>query len=139
MLFIKSKGSDEKGTYVKIPPVLNDILQEYLKVRLNITNALFISYSSNSKGCRLSTRTIRGIVKERLRQIGINNELYSAHSLRHTAATINLKAGGTMEETKQLLRHKNITTTLIYSHHLEREKNKSEFRIANVIFEEGLK
>ena len=54
--------------------------------------------------------------------------------MRHAAATLNLLNGGTVEETRQLLGHTNINTTLIYSHALERAKKNSEERIAKAIF-----
>ena len=45
-----------------------------------------------------------------------------------------VEARQTVEETRQLLRHSNINTTLIYSHALERSKNNSEARITKAIF-----
>ena len=47
---------------------------------------------------------------------------------------MNLLNGGTLQETQQLLRHKNIATTHIYLHNVERIKNNSEYRIARAIF-----
>jgi integrase/recombinase XerC len=82
----------------------------------------------------MTTRSISRIVKDRLIEAGFDSDRLTAHSLRHTAATLNLLNGGTVEETKQLLRHSNINTTLIYSHALERAKNDSENRIARAIF-----
>ena len=70
----------------------------------------------------------------RLRNIGIDNRRVSAHSLRHTAATLNLLHGGTLDETKDLLGHHALETTLIYSHHISRLQNKSEERISNLLF-----
>lgn len=73
-------------------------------------------------------------MKTRLKQSGFNSERLTAHSLRHTAGTLNLLNGGTLEETQQLLRHNNINTTMIYLHHLEQANNQSEERITNSIF-----
>ena len=73
------------------------------------------------------------MVKSYMRENKINDQRLSAHSLRHTAATINLMNGGTLEETQQLLRHSNINTTMIYAHHLKRMDNKSEFRIGDKV------
>ena len=67
---------------------------------------------------------------------GINSPRITAHSLRHTAATLNLLNGGTPEETQQLMRHQNPATTQIYSHALDRGNNESEDRITKVIFSE---
>ena len=65
---------------------------------------------------------------------GLKSDRLTAHSLRHTTATLNLLNGGTPEETMQLLRHSNLNTTLIYSHTIERANNKSEERVAKAIF-----
>ena len=96
-------------------------------------DVLFVSTSNNNKGQRLTTRSISGIVKKRLKAAGYTSNRLTAHSL-HTAGTLNLMNGGTLEETQQLLRHSNINTTMIYLHHLERENNQSEKRIADALF-----
>ena len=82
----------------------------------------------------MTTRSISRIAKNSLISADLNRERLTAHSLRHTTATLNLMNGATLEETQQLLRHSNINTTLIYVHSLERAKNESENRIANVLF-----
>ncbi len=69
-----------------------------------------------------------------MRAAGLDSERLTAHSLRHTAATLNLLAGGSVQETQQLLRHSNIGTTMIYAHNLERAANNSEARIAAALF-----
>jgi site-specific recombinase XerD len=135
ILYIQGKGRDDKDDYVKLPPIVHDAITEYLESRDSTEEAIFLNHGKNHKGYRIKTRQIREIVKDHLVMIGLNDKKYSTHSLRHTAATLNLKAGGTMEETQQLLRHKNISTTLIYSHHLKREENPSEHRIANLLKE----
>ena len=82
----------------------------------------------------MTTRSISRLVKDHLVDAGMDSDRLTAHSLRHTAATLNLLNGGSVEETQQLLDHRNINTTLIYSHALERAKNNSENRIAKAIF-----
>ena len=82
----------------------------------------------------MHVKSISRIVKTALRKAGIDNERITAHSLRHTAATLNLLHGGTLEDTKQLLRHTSINTTMIYTHHLDKLKSCSADRIQNAIF-----
>ena len=95
---------------------------------------VFSSISNRNNGGRMTTRSISRVAKNHLIEIDLKSDRLTAHSLRHTAATLNLLNGGTVEETKQLLGHANINTTLIYSHALERAKNDSENRIAKAIF-----
>lgn len=136
VLYIQGKGRDDKTEYMKVIPQVESAIREYLKARGNVTpqEPLFASISNNNAGKPMTTRSISGIVKEAMINAGFNSDRLTAHSLRHTAGTLNLLNGGTLEETQQLLRHQNIGTTMIYLHHLDREKNKSEERIGGAIF-----
>lgn len=136
VLYIQGKGRDEKTEYVKLTDEVENAIREYLKTRKNAkpNDALFSSTSNNNRNAGMTTRSISGIIKESFRNAGYNSDKLTAHSLRHSAGTLNLMHGGTLEETQQLLRHSSINTTMIYLHHLERESNKSEERISNAIF-----
>lgn len=135
-LYYQGKGHEEKAVYVKLAEPVEEAIREYLNARGTVSAKapLFASHAHRNGGERLTTRSVSRVAKEHLIEAGLNSERWTAHSLRHTAATLNLQAGASIEETKQLLDHKNINTTLIYSHALERAKNKSEERIAKVIF-----
>ena len=136
VLYIQGKGRDDKSDYVKIPPVNEEAIRAYLKERGRVKNdePLFASIANRNGGGRMTTRSIRRVVKEAFLAVGLDSDRLTAHSLRHTAATLNLLNGGTPEETRQLLRHSNIITTMIYSHALERASNQSEARISGAIF-----
>ena len=90
--------------------------------RTNVNEPLFISTSNNSKGERLTTRTISQIAKEALKVIGLDNRSYTAHSLRHTTAVNILRAGGSLEMAQFTLRHTNPATTQIYTATLNEER-----------------
>lgn len=135
-LYIQGKGHEEKTDYVKLAAPVEKALREYLTERGETDGKapLFVSDSNNSRGSRITTRSVSRLVKNHMRAAGYDSERLTAHSLRHTAATLNLLNGATLEETKQLLRHTNLNTTMIYSHALERAANNSEARIAAAIF-----
>lgn len=135
-LYYKGKGHQEKATYVKLAEPVEEAIRGYLKARgrADGKEPLFTSTAHRNNGGRMTTRSISRVAKESLIDIGLDSDRLTAHSFRHTAATLNLLNGGTVEETQQLLDHKNINTTLIYSHALERAKNNSEKRIAKAIF-----
>lgn len=136
VLYIQRKGHQDKDSYVKLASVVYEAIMLYLKER-NVTDhsePLFASLSNNNKGGHVTTRTIRALVKQAFKDAGLTNDALSAHSTRHTSATLNLLNGGSLEETQQLLGHANIETTMIYAHHLERMKNNSEERISEAIF-----
>ena len=136
-LYLQGKGRDERTEYVKLAEPVEAAIRDYLKARGKAEGkeALFTSTSNNNAGQALTTRSISGIVKEAMRAAGMDSERLTAHSLRHTAATLNLLNGGSYPETQQLLRHRNLSTTMIYDHALSRANNDSEARIAAVIFE----
>lgn len=135
-LYYQGKGHEEKADYVKIAEPVEEAIRRYLVVRGQTDSSapLFSSISNRNSGGRMTTRSISRVAKNHLIEIDLKSDRLTAHSLRHTAATLNLLNGGTVEETKQLLGHANINTTLIYSHALERAKNDSENRIAKAIF-----
>ena len=136
-LFYQGKGHEDKADAVMIVDPVEFAIRDYLKARgrANSKEPLFTSIAHRNKGGRMTTRSISRIIKNALISAGYNSDRLTAHSLRHTAATLNLLNGATIEETQQLLGHSNINTTMIYSHALERINNHSEERIANAIFD----
>lgn len=136
VLYIQGKGRDEKTEYAKIMPQVETAIRNYLKTRGAVKpgEPLFTSTSNNSKGGRLSTRSVSGIVKARLKDAGYNSEKLTAHSLRHTAVTLSLLAGKDLSEVQQFARHSNIATTQIYNHALEKANNSCSEAIADAIF-----
>lgn len=136
VLFIQGKGRDEKAELVKVEGPVEDAIREYLQIRRPAagSEALFTSTSNNSKGKRISTRSVSKIVKDALQAAGFDSDRLTAHSLRHTAGTLALINGAELPQVQQMLRHKNINTTMIYSHILDRAKNDSEARIAKALF-----
>ena len=132
-LYIQGKGRDGKDEYVKLSEEVYEVLSDYLNKRNDDFDPLFISHKGQV-GSRLTTRSIRGIIKDLLRAIDIDDKRYSAHSLRHSLATILIKnAHGTLAEAQQILRHKDISTTEIYNHALMREENDGEIKVANLL------
>lgn len=126
VLFVQGKGRDDRNDYVKLSEVAMSAINDYLEVRgeTNKRAPLFTSTSNNSKGKTLTTRSISGIVKNSLVNAGFNTSRLTAHSLRHTAVTLSLLNGMPIEEARDLARHTNISTTMVYAHHIKRESNR---------------
>ena len=135
-LFVQGKGRSEKAESVRIAPQVYSLIQKYLKARGKVSGSepLFVSTSNRCKNARLDTQSIRKMIKVNLRGIGLDSSRLTAHSLRHTAATVMLLAGVELAKVQMVLRHKSINTTLIYSHAIERMKNTAELSAANAIF-----
>lgn len=135
LLYIQGKGRDEKDEYVLLTDSAMNPLSNYLLARgeLSPDAPLFVSHSNNKNNCRLSTRSIRTIVKTAMRNAGIDSDRLSAHSLRHTAITLALTAGASIQEAMGMARHTSINTTMIYAHNIDRIKNAPERKIDEIL------
>ena len=124
VLLVHGKGRDEKDNFVLLTEKAYQPIAEYLATRgkVNSSEPLFTSTSNNSKGERLSTRSISYIAKEGLKAIGLDERSFTAHSLRHTTAVNILRAGGSLETAQFTLRHSNPATTQIYTATLNEER-----------------
>lgn len=124
VLLVQGKGRDERDNFVLLTDKAYQPIADYLATRgkVNSSEPLFTSTSNNSKGERLSTRSISYIAKEGLKAIGLDERSFTAHSLRHTTAVNILRAGGSLETAQFTLRHSNPATTQIYTATLNEER-----------------
>lgn len=82
-------------------------------IKYDSKDALFLSKRRE----RISNRTVQYIVKKELQKAGLDTTKYSVHKLRHTAATLMYQYGKTdIRALQELLGHKSISTTEIYTH-----------------------
>ncbi|MDO9099563.1 MAG: tyrosine-type recombinase/integrase, partial [Caldisericota bacterium] len=128
LLYVRSKGKDAKDEFVVLTREAYEPIARYLAARrcVDPRAPLFVSHSSSNAGSRLTTQFLRLTVKRRLLGIGVFSSRISAHSLRHTFATLALANGATMEQVRDTLRHANITTTQIYVHTSDRIEHSAE-------------
>ena len=128
VLRVQGKGRDMKDDFVLLVPDTYGPIADYLAARGNPEpgGPLFVSHGNKNKGGRLSTRAIRHMIGERLAQAGLKSEKVTAHSLRHTAATLALLGGANILDVKDMLRHRDLNTTLIYVHNLKRVSEGAE-------------
>lgn len=131
LLYIQGKGRDSKDAFVLLTEATLRPIREYLKARGKTEPAapLFISHSDRNNGGRLTTRSISRIAKEALRGAGIDSDRITAHSLRHTAVTLSLLGGASIQEAQSMARHRNVNTTLIYAHNIDRINKAPERKI----------
>lgn len=93
-------------------------LARYLKVRNDMLTPLFINYNpsaGDNDNRRLSTRSIERMVKKYNAMAGLPVDT-TPHTLRHSYATDLLEQGADLRSVQELLGHKNIVTTQIYTH-----------------------
>jgi integrase/recombinase XerC/integrase/recombinase XerD len=131
LLYVRSKGKDAKDDFVVLTREAYEPITRYLAARqcTDPRAALFVSHSTSNAGDRLTTQSLRLSVKKRLMGIGVFSIRISAHSLRHTFATMALANGATIEQVRDTLRHQSITTTQIYVHTTDRIEHSAEATI----------
>lgn len=56
-------------------------------------------------------------------------------SLRHTSVTYALLGGATVEETQKMARHADISTTMVYAHHVDRIRSNAEAKTSSYLDE----
>jgi len=135
ILWLQGKGRHEKDEFVVLTSSTLTPIEDYLFHRndKSVEAPLFATLSTNCTNQKLSTRSIRRIIKNYFKSIHINSLRLSAHSLRHTTVTLALLAGASLQEVKELARHSNINTTLIYSHNIHRSQGIPEHLIEELL------
>lgn len=134
VLYVKGKGEREKNKYVVIYPTVMQALQHYFTFRQDIkdTSPLFISHSDRNNGERLTTRTIQRIVKGLYKNNGIVSERITTHSTRHTAITLSILNGANIHQAQAMARHKDVNTTMVYFHNIDRLNSNAEEKLENL-------
>ena len=133
-IYVTGKGRTQAEKVI-ITPALKRSLENFLEYRADFPNkdnggALFCSISKRNFGGTLDTSTVAKAAKTALEIVNTDEEKYSAHSLRHTAACIALKGTNyNLEFVRQMLRHRNVSTTSIYINDIEFWQNDATKQI----------
>lgn len=113
---IRVVGKGNKERFVYFGTACRKAIDGYMKERqkkvLSDNRALFGSRDGN----RISVTAVHRLVKKALLQAGLDSTQFSAHKLRHTAATMMLSGGVDVKTVQEVLGHENLNTTQIYTH-----------------------
>jgi site-specific recombinase XerD len=109
-------GKSRRGSVLPIPPRVAWALVDYLRHGRPETTerALFVQHRP-PRGRRIGPAVVRSAVRLAYARAGLDPRLTGTHVLRHTAATRLLRAGVSMKEIADVLRHRSLDTSLIYT------------------------
>jgi len=115
--YIKIRGKGNKERIVYMNDACIDAIERYMQVRVEPKDAsergaLFVSRLRK----RIDVQTVKWIVKKYLSAAGLSSKDYSAHKLRHTAATLLYTNGADIRTVQEFLGHEQLNTTMIYTH-----------------------
>jgi site-specific recombinase XerD len=115
-------GKGGKGRVVFLSKRAKEWLTKYLKQRDDPYRPLFIRYSGpkpkeglTDEKLRLSVRSIERTIEKYRKKAGILFRI-GPHVLRHSYATDLLSHGADLRSVQEMLGHKNISTTQVYTH-----------------------
>jgi len=114
-------GKGGRARIVFVSDRAADWISKYLSARKDEYKPLFIRYSGainetdNGEKMRLTPRSVERIVKKYVRAARLPVDA-TVHTLRHSFATDLLTNGADIRSVQEMLGHKNIATTQIYTH-----------------------
>lgn len=127
---VRARG---KGRKERIVPLGSYSIRSVLKYRAKLPAEWTAQTPSpvflNRFGQRISDRSIRKILDKYIREAGLDQRT-SPHSLRHSFATHLLDGGANLRVVQELLGHKHLATTQIYTH-LTHERLTEVYRRAH--------
>lgn len=115
-LSIVGKGKHTRTIFIS--PRAARWLRIYLASRKDVQKPLFINYRGKNildDDHRLTPRSIQKMISKCAMLAGISKKV-TPHTLRHTYATDLLGNGADLRSVQELLGHKNVATTQIYTH-----------------------
>lgn len=108
-------GKGNKKRMLPIGSKAIEAIQKWIKVRSQLAapeeEALFVG----NRGSRLSRRSVQSRINHWAKKNGLQQTVYP-HLLRHSFATHLLEASGDLRAVQELLGHKDISTTQVYTH-----------------------
>lgn len=113
---VRIRGKGRRIDILPLPATMGRAIVEYLRKgrRPTVSRALFLRHRP-PHDTPASPDTIRASIRNAARRCGLAERLTGPHLLRHTIAKRLLESGATLKEIADLLRHRSLDTTTIYT------------------------
>jgi integrase/recombinase XerD len=115
-LLVRGKG--QRHDRLPIPPDVGEAISKYLREGRTsaTTRTLFVTHRAPNRPFK-DSQVINAILKEAFAATGVKppTPYVGSHVLRHSLATNMVRAGASLEEIGDLLRHRSRATTMIYA------------------------
>lgn len=113
-LRVIGKGNKERIIYLNV--ACQAAIHDWLEVRSMSGSADPYALFITRRHTRVTKAGVHYMIKQRLTAAGLDSSKYSAHKLRHTAATLMLQNGVDVRTLQEVLGHEHLNTTQIYTH-----------------------
>ncbi len=112
-LKVTGKGSEERIVFITDGTAV--LMRRYFAERKRKFGSLGYPLFVNNRGGRITVRGVYDIVVKRARAAGLL-ERVSPHTLRHSFATELMDRGADIRAVQEMLGHKHLSTTQVYTH-----------------------
>ena len=134
MLKVLGKARDGlKQDPIKVDNRLFELIKKYVK-EYDIQDYLFVSNSNHNHNGKLTTKTIRYIITNLFKKAELDMSKLSTHSTRHTTCELLLENNTPIQEVSEFMRHKQVSTTLVYSKELDQRNSLASNKLADIMF-----
>jgi len=152
IIHIKRRENNENSAYAKTGDgfviasnkIISDLnLLVYSNSLLYDSEYVFINYSGNNEGKALNANALESLFKnitKKMREKGVinNDESIHPHLFRHMFASVAMKETNNIFDVQDLLRHKSVSTTFLYLHADDKQKQRFIEIIDKEIFKYGV-
>ncbi len=139
IIYVQRKGRDDKDDFVILEATTHKIINDYLKTRFQVESTndlttlqrqepLFASHSNRNNGGAISCDLIRHLVKQHLRNIGLDGKVFSTHSLRHTYGMLQLQLTNDIFQVAENMGHKQLSSTKKYTARQRRKQRLEQYK-----------